>query len=581
MWPIRRRTHGGEIDPDEIFLDSSNLPHLDESQFEGRVERPVGKIALFSVGFIFILGALVFLGRAFGLQILNGDVYAEISRENRLERSIIFAERGILYDRNGIAVAWNAARMDDPGVTPLNELPLEEGSMPTATSTTPYTLRAYIESPGLSHLIGFVRYPKQDTSGKWWREEYSGVSGLELALDDRLRGVNGSRMVESDARGNVQRQHIVIPPEKGEDITLSIDADVQSKLYELLSAHASGNNFQGGASVIMDVQTGEILALTSFPEYDHSAFSAGDSEAIHDANVNSRKPLLNRAIAGLYAPGSIVKPIFAAAALEEEIIDPETEILSTGQLIVPNPYDPSKPSIFRDWKAHGYVDMRRAIAVSSDVYFYTIGGGFGSQKGLGIALLDKYARAFGLGTLTGVPLLGEAIGVIPTPEWKAEIFGEGDPWRIGDTYITTIGQFGFQITAIQAARYAAAIAGGGELLTPQLIRESDVHSTSVGISDDKLQIIREGMRASVTDGGTAAALNIGGISIAGKTGTAQIGDKNQFMNSWVIGFWPAENPRFAFATVLERAPAGTLSGAAPAMSSFFYWLIQNKPEYVN
>lgn len=576
MWPLRRSIRVREIDPDEIFLDSSNLPHLDAAQFEGRVERPVARLALFGVGAVFLIGVLVFAGRAFDLQVLEGPAYADMSRENRLLRTIIFAERGILYDRTGKAVAWNeAAASVDAG---------DDNAGAASTTTRPFTLRTYLADPGLSHVIGFVRYPKQDAKGEWWREEYSGVSGLELVLDSRLGGENGSRMVETNALGKVQREHIVIPPKKGEDVTLSIDAAVQSKLFELLSLHASNNNFHGGASVIIDVQTGEILALTSFPEYDHAAFTAGDRGAIRAASTDAKTPLLNRAIAGVYTPGSIVKPIFAAAALQEKIIDPETEILSTGELVVPNPYNPSKPTIYRDWKAHGWVDMRRALAVSSDVYFYTISGGFGAQKGLGIALLDEYARAFGLGTRTGIPLLGEAVGVIPTPEWKAEIFGEGDPWRIGDTYITAIGQFGFQITPIQAVRYAAAIANGGKLLTPCLEvipRCKEVSPPSVGISDDKLQIVREGMRASVTDGGTAAALDMTGISLAGKTGTAEIGDRNQFMNSWIIGFWPAENPRYAFATVLERAPAGTLSGAAPAMRPFFEWLVVNKPEYVN
>lgn len=570
MWPLKR-IRVREIEPDEIFLDSSNLPHLDASQFEGRVEHPVANTALVFVGLVFILGTLVFLGRAFDLQVLEGKTYAEISKDNSLERTLIFSERGILFDRNKKALAWNEAKSE--------EVIINSATGTLATSSA-FALRAYTSLPGLSHLLGFVRYPKQDTSGNWWREEYTGVSGLELALDTELRGQNGSRMVERDARGSVQRQHIVIPPEKGNDVTLSIDADIQSRLYELLSAHAANNNFKGGASVIMDVQSGEIVAMTSFPEYDNAAFTAGDVEAIRASTKNEKTPLLNRAIAGLYTPGSIVKPIFAAAALEEGVIDPEKEILSTGQLVVPNPYDASKPSIFRDWRAHGYTDMRRAIAVSSDVYFYTIGGGFESQRGLGIAKLDEYARRFGLGSISGIPLIGEAAGVIPTPEWKAEVFGEDEPWRLGDTYITAIGQFGFQITPLQAARYAAAIANGGDLMEPQLVKGANPAFSSVGVKDKHLEVVREGMRASVVEGGTAAALNIGGISISGKTGTAEIGDRKQFMNSWVIGFWPSENPQYAFATVLERAPAGTLSGASPAMRPFFEWLASEKSEYI-
>jgi len=222
--------------------------------------------------------------------------------------------------------------------------------------------------------------------------------------------------------------------------------------------------------------------------------------------------------------------------------------------------------------------MRRALAVSSDVYFYVIGGGYASQRGLGIAKIDEYAKKFGFSLPTGIVLGNEPDGTIPTPEWKREVFD--DAWRLGDTYNTAIGQYGFQVTPLQVVRYVSAIANGGNLLTPQLVAGARPAGKSVGISDSDLQIVREGMRASVTDGGTAAALNMGGIDIAGKTGTAQVGKHNEYMNSWAIGFWPYENPRYAFAVVLEKAPANTLSGASPAMAPFFYWLKDTKPEYI-
>jgi penicillin-binding protein 2 len=276
-----------------------------------------------------------------------------------------------------------------------------------------------------------------------------------------------------------------------------------------------------------------------------------------------------------------VKPIFAAAALNEQIISPDTQILSTGKITIPNPYNPTHPSIFRDWTVHGLIDMRTAIAVSSDEYFYTIGGGYGGQKGLGISKIDEYAQRFGLGTTTGISLSGEQGGVIPTPAWKATVFPD-DPWRIGDTYHTAIGQYGFQITPLQAVRFIAAIANGGKLLEPKLVASSTPSYTSVGVPDSYLQIVREGMRMAVTSprpDATVKALNIAGIQIAAKTGTAQIGAHNEWMNSWSVGFWPADHPRYAYAVVLERAKAGTASGAAPAMQPFFEWLIVNHQEY--
>ena len=278
-----------------------------------------------------------------------------------------------------------------------------------------------------------------------------------------------------------------------------------------------------------------------------------------------------------------MKPIFAAAALNEGIISPDKQILSTGAITIPNPYDSAHPSVFRDWRVHGWIDMRTALAVSSDEYFYTIGGGYGGQAGLGIARIDEYAARFGFGTTTGIALFGEKGGVVPSVAWKEQTF-PGDPWRIGDTYHTAIGQYGFQITPLQAVRYIASIANGGKLLTPQLIASSTPRYTDIGIPDADLQIVREGMRLAVTstrDDATVKFFNMAGIQLAAKTGTAQIGAHNEWMNSWSVGFWPADHPQYAYAVVLERAPAGTLSGAAPGILPFFQWLISAHPEYVN
>lgn len=555
-----------EIAPEEIFLDSSNLPAHEYERPEGNVERPVSQSALWGLGlFLFVIVAL-FLYRSVSLQIVQGASFAQISEENTLDRTLVFATRGVIYDRHGTEIAWN-------------ELPTAAGG---ATSSD-FALRAYTSLPGLAHVLGWLRYPKRDTSGVWWRDSYTPMAGIELAYDVALSGTNGTSMVESDARGRVQRQNIVSPAHNGSDLHLAIDAELQSKLYQILSSHAIAQHFIGGAAVIMDVQTGEILALTSFPEYDHVAFTDGDAAAVGKAYSDDRAPVLDRAVSGLFAPGSIVKPIFAAAALNEKLISPDKTIISTGAISIPNPYDPSKPTLFRDWTVHGAVDMRTAIAVSSDEYFYTIGGGYRDQAGLGIQKLDDYARMFGLGSTTGIELAGEEAGIIPTPAWKAEVFGADDPWRIGNTYHTAIGQYGFQITPIQAVRFTAAIANGGMLLTPHLLASSTPEAVAIPITDADLQIVREGMRMAVTStrsDATVKVLNMPGIRIAAKTGTAQLGNRNQWMNSWNVGYWPAEHPRYAYAVVLEHAPAGTASGAAPGLVPFFQWLIANRPQYL-
>ena len=185
---------------------------------------------------------------------------------------------------------------------------------------------------------------------------------------------------------------------------------------------ARERNFEGGAAVVIDVSGGNILAMASVPEYSSKVLSEGGPEDLINGYINNKnKPFINRAISGLYAPGSVVKPFVALAALSEGIISPEKKIFSAGKISIPNPFFPDKKTVFKDWKAHGWVDMRQALAVSSDVYFYEIGGGFEDVKGLGINKIYEYAKKFGLGEKTGIDLLGEAEGTVPSPQVKEKI----------------------------------------------------------------------------------------------------------------------------------------------------------------
>jgi penicillin-binding protein 2 len=574
-----------EIDPDEIFLDSTNLPGHNASQFEGRLGKPVSGRAIFSVGFIFLLVVVGFSGRAFMLQVAHGATYDDISINNTLDRSVVFATRGIIYDRNGVELAWNSPQIVASSTAQTASVNATSSATSTSQSAQSlYALRDYINEPGFSHLLGFVRYPKADSSGQWWQSAYTGVGGIEQEYNAQLSGINGATLTETNAHEVVEESNIVSPPTDGTDVTLSVDANLQEELYKVLVAHAQEQHFQAGAGVIMDVRTGQVLAITSFPEYSNQGFTDGNVAAINAANENPLTPMVDRAIAGLYSPGSIVKTIFAAGALDEGIISPDKEIDSVGRITVPNPYDPSKPTYFKDWAVHGWIDMETAIAVSSDEYFYTIGGGYEGQAGLGIAGLDKYADMFGLASTTGIDLPGEVAGIIPSPAWKAVNFPKDPEWQLGDTYHTAIGGYGFLITPIEAVRYAAAIANGGKLFVPHLIASTTPSSTSINVSDSDLAIIRAGMRLAVTSprfDATVPQLNIAGIDIAAKTGTAQIGTHNQYVNSWSIGFWPANDPKYAYAVVLEQGPSTETAGVAVGMAPFFQWLVESEPQYAN
>ncbi|HSE35146.1 MAG TPA: penicillin-binding transpeptidase domain-containing protein [Candidatus Paceibacterota bacterium] len=551
------RTRTKDIEPDEIFLDSENIPEFDEHQFEGRLEKPIGRGTIMLVAFAFLAIGTIFAWRTGVLQINQGAAYAALSENNRLEHEHVFPERGIIRDRLGTELAWNVP----------------------ATEAMGFSLRRYISDPGFAHVLGYIRYPARDKKGNFYRTDYEADSGVESAYNDRLKGKTGLRIIETNALGETLSSNVIDPPRSGENLDLSIDARIQAELYRIIHRVAEERDFRGGAGVVMDIETGELLALVSAPEFDPNMMTeAKDTAAIAKVMNDPRTPFLNRVVSGLYTPGSIVKPIYALGALSEGIITPEKQILSTGSIRVPNPYVPGNDSVFTDWRAHGWLDMRTAIAQSSNVYFYEIGGGFQGQRGLGVRNLEKYARMFGFGSSTGIELSGERDGTIPNPTWKEKVF-PGDPWRIGDTYFTSIGQYGVQVTPLQAAKEASIIASKGLVPTPRLLRGQATSTIDLEIPDAYFDIIQEGMRKAVTEG-TAKALNIPEFRVAAKTGTAELGISKRRVNSWVIGFFPYEKPRYAFAIVMESGIKGNLVGAAYVAKELLQYIAYETPEYV-
>ncbi len=554
----RSRSRTRDIAPDEIFLDSQNLPEFNTDQFEGRLEKPISK-NIFGIITVFIM----FVGLLFGyklwnLQIVRGESLRHQSDNNSLRKTLIFADRGVILDRNDVPLVWNDVNVDSPD----------------------FSLRKYATSTGLSTILGYVKYPTKDSSGHYYQEKFDPKDGIEKIYDTALSGKDGTKIIETDVKGNVVSESIVEQPVSGGNLSLSIDVNVQKQLRRSLLLIADKAGYKGGSGVIMDVHTGEILASSNFPEYDSQVMTDGSDTAKITSWINSgNHPFLNRAIDGLYTPGSIMKLFVAMGVLDQHVIDPRKQIISTGSISVPNPFVPDKPSIFLDWKAHGYVDLRRAIAVSSNVYFYEVGGGYQGQKGIGIANIEKYTRMFGFGSTTGIYFPGELPGTIPNPVWKVATF-DGDPWRIGDTYNTAIGQYGFQVSPIQVVRAVAAIANEGTLLTPIFIKnQSPQISSTIDLDPSYYTIVKEGMRQGVTEG-TSAALNLPFVKVASKTGTAQIGITKNEVNSWVVGFWPAENPRYAYTIVMERGPKVNQFGAVLVMQEFFNWASMYAPEYL-
>ena len=555
---FRRRSH--EIDPDIIFINAQNLSELDTSQLEGELERPISRIGVsLFVGALLITGG-AFIFQAIRLQVVEGKQYAERSERNRLDSVAVFAERGVIYDRNGTPLVWNEL----PDTTATSTASTTDAAPTTIPPTgVQFSRRVYADNVGgIGAFIGYLTYPRKDRNGNFTSAQLTPQEGLEKFFDKALSGTPGVALRESDVEGSLLSQSIVEPPVHGTSLHLSIDANLQDALYRHLSEAVAKQGFEGGAAGFMDVTNGELLAYVSAPTFDANIVSQGGEQA-EQVIMDKRKLFLDRFALGEFAPGSIVKPFISLAALNENIISPEKSIFSKGYLEIPNPYNPDKPSIFKDWKAHGYVNMRQAIAVSSDVYFYVIGGGFQDQKGLGIKRIDDYMQRFGFGSSISNPLFGGKNGQIPTPEWKEETFD--DDWRLGDTYITSIGQFGFLVTPAQMLRSVAAIATQGTLIEPTLLKGDTTYGTTdartVSFDAADWDVVHDGMELSVKEG-TAAPLNGLPFTVAAKTGTAEVGATKDHVHTWTIGYFPADKPRYVFVLMMEKGPKeNTLSAS--------------------
>src|SRR3989338_502091 len=549
-----------ELEPDEIFLDSRNMPNFNRGRMEGNIERSLSKWSAYGLLAFGVIFAIVFVGRLWGLQIKNYESYVERSENNRLRQAAVFAERGKVFDRNGLVLASNGDAVDFGG----------------------FKRRVYDNSVGLGNTLGFVKYPKRDRAGFYYQTEIEGIDGIEKFFNDILSGSDGRKIIEVDALNNIKSESVYQAAVNGEDVSLSVDSRLSKVLYEKITSIAAERGFSGGAGVVMDVKTGEVIAIASFPEYDPQVLTDGDSdEALNTYSKDERTPYLFRPVNGLYTPGSIVKPFIAVGVLNEKLIDPSTKILSTGSISIPNEYDPEKKSVFNDWKAHGLVDMRKALAVSSNVYFFEVGGGYESQRGLGISGIEKYLRLFGFGRPAQNILLAGEEGTIPNPEWKEAVFPD-DPWRIGDTYNTSIGQYGLQVTPIQVVRAMGAIANDGVIVEPTILKEDGsrpIQTIKTGIPAEYFKVIKEGLRQGVLEG-TALGINVKDVKVAAKIGRAEIGTVKKYVNSWVTGFFPYDNPRYAFAVIMERGPRDNTIGALYVARQFVEWLGVYAPEYL-
>ncbi len=439
-----------------------------------------------------------------------------------------------------------------------------------------------------SHILGYTGKINQLELEKLGHNyspiDYVGKMGIEYTWEKELKGKPGQKDIEVDALGRQKKIINEIPAIDGYNLQLAIQSDLQTEVEKITKSYLQKDNLRRATVVVMNPNNGEIMSLLSLPAYNNNLFAQGISqEKYNDFLHNPDKPLFNRAISGEFPSGSTIKPIFAAAALQDGIITSKTSVLSTGGIRIGQWF-------FPDWKlgGHGRTNVRKALAWSVNTFFYYIGGGFGNFKGLGLDALVKYAHLFGLGSKTGVDLPGERAGFVPTAAWKKRVKKES--WYIGDTYHFSIGQGDVLVTPLQVANYISAIANGGTLYRPHLVTNILNTDNSVVkkispeiirrgfIDKNNLKIVRLGMRDAVTYG-SARSLKFLPVEVAGKTGTAQWSSK-KLPHAWFVAFAPYKKAKLVIVVLVEEGGEGS-AVAAPIAKDILNWYFTKYPEADN
>jgi penicillin-binding protein 2 len=549
-----------------------------------------------------------------GVQVMNELQYTFITRRER-PFSPVTVKRNIPFET---MERVEEEHLDLPGV-----------------SVVPEPVRQYSLGSMMSQILGYVgpippdqyqaNLPAEGSGDQpiYDKDDKVGLVGIEASMENVLRGTKGQRTIEVNANQREVREISSVPAVPGENVVLTIDSALQISVTKLLQngialAHQAapahtGATAGGGVAIVEKVDTGEILAMVSLPSYDDNLFASGISQQEYDQLINDpNNPMFNRAIGGAYPPGSTFKMITAAAGLQTGVITPSTSVLDAGYIAVPQTWDEKTRTQYKSWNPNGlgWVNVLTALQQSSDVFFFETAGPAQQDergqylhfylpgnaqpqyfRGLGINNLNIYMKQFGLGSLSGIDLPGEVPGVVPNQAYKLSL-DPNDYWALGDTLYSAIGQGYDLVTPLQLANVTAAVANGGTLYQPQLVYQvlnsngdpqpvRDFHAKvkqQVQVSPANLALIREGMRMAVADPhkGTAYKTNLKGVEIAGKTGTAEIGDPidaagHRRAHAWFTAFAPYDHPEIAV-TVLIEAGDESLEGstfAVPVVRGIF------------
>jgi len=507
------------------------------------------KFGLFNTALI--LSFLILLAVIIKLSIIQGGYYKELARENKVFETSIPAARSKIVDRKGRIVAqsiYQYFKVEDGNKIYSNDGDFD-GYKFEGKNLAYELKRNYPYGESLAFVTGYVGsvskedIKNNDCATKIDGEDVIGKSGIENFLDCRLRGVEGKRLIEVDAKGNYVRELGREEPKVATDLALSIDAYWQEKIYKMLDGKKA-------TVVISEPKTGKIIAFVSSPSFDPNAFSyALNNEKINQyLNDKENFPMLNRITSARYHPGSVFKPTMATAGLESGVIDKETLFEDTGILKVGD-YSYKNWLWSKSGTTDGMLNIVTAIKRSNDIFFYKLG------EALGLNRIVDWSKKFGYGQKTGIEISGELSGLVPDGDWKKSVKGEG--WYLGDTYHLSIGQGFLDVTPLQVNQMTNIVANNGIKCKMSLLKDKTIECENLKIKNSTLVTVIEGMKAACKSGGTAWPLFNFKTEIACKTGTAEVGDGSKDTHAWLTAFAPADDPQISITVMVERGGEGS------------------------
>ncbi|MFA5532568.1 MAG: penicillin-binding transpeptidase domain-containing protein [Candidatus Shapirobacteria bacterium] len=507
------------------------------------------KYWLFSIGLV--LSFFILLASVLKLSLVQGKYYKELARENKVFESNIPAARGQILDRKGRVVAKSIYQYFKlEGDNKIYDEAGDFNGYKFEGKNLAYDLkRSYPYGESMAFVTGYVGKVNENDiksnicGDKLTGDDTVGRGGVEGFGDCQLRGKDGKRLIEVDAKGNYIRELGRQEPTVSADLNLSIDAYWQEKIYQMLDGKKA-------VVIISEPKTGKIINFVSSPSFDPNVFSYNqDGKKIGEyLNDKENFPLLNRVIAAKYHPGSVFKPVMAIAGLESGVINKETLFEDTGILKVGD-YSYSNWLWTKSGRTDGMLNIVTAIKRSNDIFFYKLG------EALGLERIKTWAQSFGYGKKTGIELTGELDGLVPDEKWKKEAKGEN--WYLGNTYHLSIGQGDLEVTPLQVNQMTNVIANNGIKCEMSILKDSEVECTDLKIKNNNIAIVLEGMKAACKSGGTAWPLFNFKTEIACKTGTAEVGDGSNDTHAWLTAFAPADDPQISITVLVERGGEGS------------------------